>query len=125
MSRPLKIAFLTVDDRFTSIEELPRFGAAPTALLQGFEALGDEIELHVVCCTMGRQPSPAKLAPNVWYHGRPVPKDGYQALCGYQRLAFLGGLPVSIVKSLHFEILADQKITNQIPPNGRPGWIES
>lgn len=56
---------------------MPFFGTAPTALLQGFEELAGEIEIHVVCCTQGVHPKPEKLAPNIWFHAEPVPKWGF------------------------------------------------
>lgn len=77
MSCPLRIAFLVVDDRFKNIEQVPRFGAAPSALLRGFEQLQNELEIHVISCTMGKQTAPEKLAPNIWFHGLAVPKSGY------------------------------------------------
>lgn len=77
MSHPLKIAFVVVDDRFTRSLSLPFFGAAPTALLQGFEELEGEIEIHIVCCTMGDLPSPDKLGSNIWFHSINVPKWGF------------------------------------------------
>lgn len=77
MPRPLKVAFVVVDDRFTKPAPLPFFGAAPTALLQGFEELEGEVEIHIVCCTMGDHPKPAKLGKNIWFHGESVPKWGF------------------------------------------------
>lgn len=77
MKPPIKVAFIVVDDRFTKIEAVPRFGAAPTALLKGFESFADELEIHVVCCTMGDQPQPEKIGQNLWFHGRRVSKAGF------------------------------------------------
>lgn len=77
MKAPLKVALIVVDDRFTKPAPLPIFGAAPTALLQGFEELSDQVEIHVVCCTMGSHPKPHKLANNIWFHAANVPKWGY------------------------------------------------
>lgn len=77
MSRPLKVAIIVVDDRFTRPDALPRFGTAPTALLQGFEELDGEVEIHVVCCTMGDLPRPGKLGKNIWFHAESVPKWGF------------------------------------------------
>lgn len=73
----LRIAFLVVDDRFDKPSEIPFFGPAPSALLEGFRAFPDEIEVHVVCCTMGQEQGPRKLADNIWYHSRNVAKWGY------------------------------------------------
>jgi len=77
MSRPLKVALVVVDDRFTKPAALPFFGAAPTALLQGFEALAGEVEIHIVCCTMGKHPQPEKLGKNIWFHAEAVSKWGF------------------------------------------------
>ena len=77
MHRPLKVAFVVVDDRFTKPAPFPHFGTAPTALLQGFEELAGEVEIHVVCCTMGDHPKPEKLGENIWFHAEPVPKWGF------------------------------------------------
>jgi glycosyltransferase involved in cell wall biosynthesis len=77
MKRPLKVAFVVVDDRFTSVEPLPRFGPAPTAVLSGFEEFPEELEVHVVCCTMGEQPAPARIGKHLHYHGAAVPKIGF------------------------------------------------
>ena len=76
-TRPLKVAFVVVDDRFTRGGPVPFFGAAPTALLQGFEQLAGEVEVHVVCCTMGNHPKPEKLGKNIWFHAESVPEWGY------------------------------------------------
>jgi glycosyltransferase involved in cell wall biosynthesis len=77
MPRPLKVAFLVIDDRFAKPAPVPFFGTAPTALLQGFAELGDEVEIHVICCTQGDHPKPEKLGPNIWFHAEPVPKWGF------------------------------------------------
>lgn len=77
MTRPLKVAFVVVDDRFAKPAPLPFFGAAPTALLQGFEELDGEVEIHIVCCTMGHHPKPKKLGKNIWFHAESVPKWGF------------------------------------------------
>ncbi len=77
MPRPIKVAFVVIDDRFTRPAPLPFFGTAPTALLQGFEELDGELEIHVVCCTMGDHPKPQKLGKNIWFHAESVPKWGF------------------------------------------------
>jgi glycosyltransferase involved in cell wall biosynthesis len=77
MRKPLKIAFVSVDDRFAKAGPVPLFGAAPTALLQGFEELGEEVEIHVVCCTMGDLPQPEKIGKNIWFHAHSVSKWGF------------------------------------------------
>jgi glycosyltransferase involved in cell wall biosynthesis len=78
MSRPVRIAFLVVDDRFNKELPTPVFGTAPSALLRGFEELGREkIEVHVISCMPRVLPCPAKLAENIWFHGAHVPKWGF------------------------------------------------
>lgn len=78
MPSPLRVAFLVVDDRFNKDLPVPYFGTAPTALLKGFEELGaGEIEVHVVSCLARNLPCPEKLAENIWFHGKYVPKWGF------------------------------------------------
>lgn len=78
MSRPIRIAFLVVDDRFDKDLPVPYFGTAPTALLKGFEELGrDQVEVHIVSCLARPLPCPEKLADNIWFHGEYVPKWGF------------------------------------------------
>ena len=60
----------------------PRFGPAPTALLEGFVQI-PECEIHVVCCVHRPIEAPEKLADNIWYHQIHVAKWGW-------RLAYLG-----------------------------------
>jgi glycosyltransferase involved in cell wall biosynthesis len=76
----MRIAILTSDDREghkAYDHPAPYFGAAPEALLQGFMALGREVEVHVVSCLQQPAPAPKKIADNVWYHGVHVPKAGW------------------------------------------------
>lgn len=83
----MKIAFLTTDNREQRGQyhlERPYFGTAPQALLDGFAALGDEIEVHVISCAKKRMASPEKLADNIWFHQPIVPH------IGWGRTAFLG-----------------------------------
>ncbi len=54
----------------------PYFGAAPTALFQGFATL-PEVEVHVISCLQQPAPSPEKIAPNIFFHGLHVPKLGW------------------------------------------------
>lgn len=62
----------------------PLFGPAPEALLEGFKALRNEVEVHVVSC-LQQMPkrSPAQLADNIFYHPLHVPKIGWLRT-GYQ-----------------------------------------
>ena len=83
----MKIVQLTTDNRnqFGNFEhESPVFGTAPTGLLDGFEHLGSEVEVHVVSCTRRPMRAPSKLAENVWFHQPLVP------YLGWGRSAFLG-----------------------------------
>jgi len=75
----MKIALLTTDNRepFREYEkEVPWFGTAPEALLQGFAGL-PEVEVHVVSCTQRPMKSPEKLAENIFFHSLHVPKIGW------------------------------------------------
>lgn len=81
----MKIALLTTDNREPFREyksEIPWFGTAPEALLQGFAKLPD-VEVHVVSCTQRPMKSPAKLAENIFFHSLLVPKIGWLRT-GYQ-----------------------------------------
>ena len=81
----MKIALLTTDSREVLREyktEMPSFGSAPEALLQGFTDM-PEAEVHVVACTQQPVKSPEKLAGNIFYHGLHVPKIGWMRT-GYQ-----------------------------------------
>ena len=81
----MKIALLITDNRdpFRKYEkEIPWFGTAPTALLEGFAKLPD-IEVHVISCTQRPMKSPAKLAENIFFHSLLVPKLGWLRT-GYQ-----------------------------------------
>lgn len=81
----MRVAILATDSRehFRRYQEpLPSFGAAPEALLQGFEELA-EAEIHVLSCTQEKTVAPEKIAPNVFYHSLLVPKRGWLRT-GYQ-----------------------------------------
>jgi len=81
----MKIAQLITDDREPNRKyecEMPWFGTAPEALLQGFAQLPN-VEVHVVSCTQRPMKSPAKLAENIFFHSLPVPKIGWLRT-GYQ-----------------------------------------
>jgi len=80
MARPLKIAIIIPDNRdeFRKYAEpRPFFGTAPTALLEGFAALPDQCEIHLVCCTQQPVAAPAQLGPNIYFHTAVVPKSGW------------------------------------------------
>jgi glycosyltransferase involved in cell wall biosynthesis len=81
----MKVAILIPDNRdeFREYSDPePRFGPAPTALLEGLASLPN-CEIHIVCCTHRSLRSPSKIAGNIWYHSLVVPKWGW-------RLAYLG-----------------------------------
>jgi len=81
----MKIALLITDNRahFREYEkEVPWFGTAPEALMQGF-AVMPELEVHVVSCTKRVMKSPAKLADNIFFHSLQVPHLGWMRT-GYQ-----------------------------------------
>jgi glycosyltransferase involved in cell wall biosynthesis len=75
----MKLAFLTSDNRDAHRQyekDVPWFGTAPEALLQGFAGLPG-LEVHVVSCTQQPMQSPAKLADNIFFHSLHVPKLGW------------------------------------------------
>ena len=75
----LKVAFLTTDNRQNDRQyglEVPFFGTAPQALLEGFSATPN-LEIHVISCTQRRVLSPIKLSNNTWFHSLYVPKIGW------------------------------------------------
>lgn len=75
----MKIAIVTTDNRehFKDYgKPAPYFGTAPEALLQGFAEL-PEVEVHVLSCTRAPMQSPAKLAPNIFFHSLYVPRIGW------------------------------------------------
>lgn len=75
----MKIAFLTTDSREHYHEyhdPAPSFGAAPSALLEGFAGLSG-LEVHVISCVQQRVSSPARLAANISFHSLYVPKLGW------------------------------------------------
>jgi glycosyltransferase involved in cell wall biosynthesis len=75
----MKVAFLTSDSRGFFIDPkipAPEFGTAPAAVLQGFALLA-ELEVHVISCARQEMKSPAKLAPNIFFHSLYVPKIGW------------------------------------------------
>ncbi len=76
----MRIVILTSDNRERYKDynhPAPYFGPAPEALLQGFPALGKEVEVHVISCLQSPAPSPEKIADNIWFHGLHVPKIGW------------------------------------------------
>jgi len=83
----MKVAFLTTDSRehFKDYgNPQPYFGTAPQALLEGFELLPKDVEVHVICCLQEAPiSSPGRLAANIYYHALHVPKIGWLKT-GYQ-----------------------------------------
>lgn len=83
----MKVAFLTTDNREQRNEydkPAPYFGPAPQAVLEGFKALGGELEVHVVSCSRRPMSAPAKIAENIHFH-QPV-----VGIMGWGRTAFAG-----------------------------------
>lgn len=79
MAAPLVIAFITTDlrdDLRQYSDPLPSFGAAPTALLEGFKDLPG-CEIHIISCVQQPVASPAKIAGNLHYHSIHVGKWGW------------------------------------------------
>lgn len=75
----LKVAFLTTDNRENARQyelEMPFFGTAPQALLEGFSSIPN-LEVHVISCTQRQMLSPMKLSNNTWFHSLHVPKLGW------------------------------------------------
>lgn len=81
----MKVAFITTDSRehFRQYDRTePYFGTAPQALLEGMMGLAG-LEVHVISCVRQPMASPAKLAPNIFYHGLLVSRMGW-VRTGYQ-----------------------------------------
>ncbi len=81
----LRVALITTDGRLLigrQNSDVPSFGTAPEALLQGFAGLG-EAEIHVISCAQKPMRSLEKLADNIFYHSLTVPKIGWLRT-GYQ-----------------------------------------
>jgi glycosyltransferase involved in cell wall biosynthesis len=77
----LKIIQITTDNRehFKDyVSEVPYFGTAPQALIEGFSLLED-VEIHVLGCTRKKLKSPEKIAHNVHFHSLLVPKIGWMS----------------------------------------------
>jgi glycosyltransferase involved in cell wall biosynthesis len=77
---PLRVVQIIPDDRDVrrqyDVPE-PFFGTAPSALLEGFASLPDEVEVHVVACSRRPMAVPEKLADNIDYHQILIP-GGYR-----------------------------------------------
>jgi glycosyltransferase involved in cell wall biosynthesis len=75
----MKVAFITTDSRehFQQYDRPePYFGTAPQALLEGMMGLPG-LEVHVISCARQPMKSPAKLAPNMFYHALLVRRWGW------------------------------------------------
>ena len=88
----MRSAILTTDNREfnKSYEEtIPRFGASPEALLQGFVLLrevgvdGESFAVDIISCTQQPMRSPEYLVPGLRFHSLHVPKIGWLRT-GYQ-----------------------------------------
>lgn len=100
----IKLALLTTDNR----EQLrryedpePYFGTAISALLNGFELLPDELEVHVISCARKPMQKPKKLASNIWFHQPIVSKLGWGRSafvgCGFAARKVIGGIDPDLV----------------------------
>ncbi len=75
----MKIALLTADDRQhrrTFDVETPIVPPPQAALLDAI-AKRTDVEMHLISCLQQPAKSPAKLAPNIYFHGLLVPKAGW------------------------------------------------
>ena len=95
----MRVVLLTTDNREHFKDygaAVPYFGTAPEALLQGFASV-PELTVHVVSCTRAKMKSPAKLAPNVFFHSLSVPK------LGWMRTAYQGCIRAVRQKLRHIQ----------------------
>lgn len=74
----MRVAILIVDDRFALPALVPQFGAAPTALLQGFSTLFENSDhpafsIDVISCTKWKLPAPYYIAPGIRFHQLVLP----------------------------------------------------
>ncbi len=95
----MRVVLLTTDNREHFKDygaAVPYFGTAPEALLQGFTFLR-EVTVHVVSCARARMKSPAKLAPNVFFHSLYVSK------LGWMRTAYQGCIRAVRQKLRHIQ----------------------
>ena len=75
----MRVAILTSDnrERFKDYgHQVPYFGTAPEALLQGCAGMRGT-EYHVISCLQRPAPAPERIADNIWFHGVHVPKIGW------------------------------------------------
>lgn len=75
----MKVVQITTDNRvhlhdYQKTE--PYFGTAPDGLLQGFAAIPEEVEIHVISATRRSMVSPSKIAPNIFFHQPLLPSWG-------------------------------------------------
>jgi glycosyltransferase involved in cell wall biosynthesis len=75
----VKVVQITTDNRehfrdFTA--PAPYFGTAPDALLQGFEALSGEVEVHVISVARKQMSAPERLGKNIHFHQVVLPSWG-------------------------------------------------
>jgi glycosyltransferase involved in cell wall biosynthesis len=85
----LRLALLTTDnreDRKDYSSEVPWFGTAPQALLDGFSHIPEQIEVHVVSCTRRHLKTPLQLARNIVFHSVYVPP------WAWLKVAYLGNI---------------------------------
>jgi glycosyltransferase involved in cell wall biosynthesis len=75
----LKVVQITTDNRvhlrdYKKTE--PYFGTAPEGLLQGFAAMPQDVEVHVISATRHAMICPSKIAPNIFFHQPLLPSWG-------------------------------------------------
>ncbi|MCX6875074.1 MAG: glycosyltransferase family 4 protein [Verrucomicrobia bacterium] len=103
----MRILLVTTDNReHRGLYDMPEpwLSSPIVSLLQGFEALGDEVEVHVASCSKRVMAAPEKLAPNIWFHQPVVPR------LGWGRSLFLGcvGAVRSLAAELKVEVVHGQ-----------------
>ena len=67
----LRLALLTTDnreDRRDYAPSRPWFGTAVQALLDGFDSMPKEVEVHVISCARRHLKYPVRLAANIHFH---------------------------------------------------------
>lgn len=77
MSHRLKVVILVVDDRFSRTGIPPCFGSAPTALLEGFSKMSEDLETHIVACTPPMHAGNTTVMNSMTFHAIPIGKYGF------------------------------------------------
>ncbi len=103
----MKIVQITTDNRthFGDYgKTTPYFGTAPDALLQGFAALPNDANVHVISVAREKMTVPHHLAPNIWFHQPVIPS------WGMGRSLFLGAVMAirRLIKDIQPDIVHGQ-----------------